>query len=585
MKKYVADFETATWLEDETYVWAWALCNIENVEEIKIGNTIESFLEEIEKENCKIWFHNLAFDGEFILCYLYKLGFKYINDPKEKEDKTFTTLVSDMGLFYSIEIYFKVENKRIKKVTIYDSLKIIPISVEDIPKAFGIPENKLYLDYDRIREEGYSLQDYELAYIRNDVIIVALALKQMFDKDLTKMTIGSNALGSFKKTMNKLKFERLFPSMDYNLFLDLKKSYKGGFTYLNPKYEEVDNGETINLDVNSLYPSVLRYEPMPYGEPIFYEGKYVEDNIYPLYIQRIVCSFEIKKDMIPTIQVKGKRFFLENEYLESSKGEVIALTLTSIDLKLFLDHYEVYDIDYVCGWKFKSMNGMFNEYIDYWIEEKNKATIEGNRGKRQIAKLLLNSLYGRFAINMKGREKIPIYYNERILYELGEEEDRKGLYIPVASFITAYARNKTIRTSQAIKTYSINKYGKDMYIYSDTDSIKTLLPLEELKQFCEIDPVKLGAWKYEGTATRSRFVRQKTYLEEFINEKTGEKEVQITCCGMPKSCYKYVEWEKFKKGFSCGGKLVHKHVKGGVKLVETNFTIKSDILKKNMKNF
>lgn len=585
MKKYVADFETATWLKDESYVWAWALCNIENVEEIKIGNTIESFLEEIEKENCKIWFHNLAFDGEFILCYLYKLGFKYINDPKEKEDKTFTTLVSDMGLFYSIEVYFKVGNKKDKKVTIYDSLKIIPISVEGIPKAFGIEENKLHLDYNRIREYGYILKDYEIRYIKNDVKIVALALKQMFDKDLTKMTIGSNALGSFKKTINTSKYERLFPSMDYNLFLDLKKSYKGGFTYLNPIYEEVDNGETINLDVNSLYPSVMRYESMPYGEPIFYEGKYVEDKIYPLYIQRIVCSFEIKKDMIPTIQVKGKRFFLENEYLESSKGEIIALTLTSIDLKLFLEHYNVYNIDYVCGWKFKSMNGMFNEYIDYWIEEKNKATIEGNRGKRQIAKLLLNSLYGRFAINMKGREKIPSYHNERIVYELGEEEDRKGLYIPIASFITAYARNKTIRTSQAIKTYSINKYGKDMYIYSDTDSIKTLLPLEELKQFCEIDPVKLGAWKYEGTATRSRFVRQKTYLEEFINEKTGEKEVQITCCGMPKSCYKFVEWEKFKKGFSCGGKLVHKHVKGGVKLVETNFTIKSDILKKNMKNF
>lgn len=28
MNKYVGDFETATWLEDETYVWAWAVCEI-----------------------------------------------------------------------------------------------------------------------------------------------------------------------------------------------------------------------------------------------------------------------------------------------------------------------------------------------------------------------------------------------------------------------------------------------------------------------------------------------------------------------------------------------------------------------------
>ncbi len=35
MKRYTADFETVTWLEDETYVWAWAVCNIENTDEMR----------------------------------------------------------------------------------------------------------------------------------------------------------------------------------------------------------------------------------------------------------------------------------------------------------------------------------------------------------------------------------------------------------------------------------------------------------------------------------------------------------------------------------------------------------------------
>ena len=575
MLKYSADFETATWLPNETYVWAWALCNIENVEDIKIGNTLESFMDEIEKENCTLWFHNLKFDGEFIIIYLLEHGFTKIEDKKDRRDKTFTTLISDMGLFYTLEIYFKVDekNRNTKKVTIYDSLKIIPLGVEAIPKAFGIPENKLHLDYNRVREEGYILKPYEERYIKNDVKIVALALKQMFDEDLTKMTIGSDALSSYKKTKGDLTFKRLFPSLNKELYDDLKHAYKGGFTYLNPKYIEVDNGETINLDVNSLYPSVMRYELMPYGEPIFYEGKYEEDNVYPLYIQRITCSFEIKKDRIPTIQIKGKRFFEENEYLESSKGEIIALTLTNIDLKLFLEQYNVHNLEYWCGWKFKGMYGIFDEYIDYHIEEKNKATLSGNKGKRQIHKLLLNSLYGKFATSMTAQEKIPYLENGILHYELGEVHEKEGLYIPIGAFITSYARNKTIRTSQAIKTYSIEKYGKDMYIYSDTDSIKTLLPLEELHEFCEIDDVKLGAWKYEGTAIRSKFVRQKTYLEEFIN-KDGEKETVITCAGMPKTSHKYVRWETFKRGFTCGGKLIFSHVKGGVKLIETNFTIK-----------
>lgn len=54
---------------------------------------------------------------------------------------------------------------------------------------------------------------------------------------------------------------------------------------------------------------------------------------------------------------------------------------------------------------------------------------------------------------------------------------------------------------------------------------------------------------------------------------------------MPKSCYDYVTWENFKTGFSCGGKLTYSHVKGGVKLIETEFTIKEEKLIKDIKKF
>ena len=93
----------------------------------------------------------------------------------------------------------------------------------------------------------------------------------------------------------------------------------------------------------------------------------------------ITCSFEIKKNKIPTIQIKNNKiFFRENEYLESSSGEIVCLVLTSVDLKLFLEHYNVYDIEYISGWKFKSTEILFKEYIDKWIQVKNNATIEGN---------------------------------------------------------------------------------------------------------------------------------------------------------------------------------------------------------------
>ena len=325
----------------------------------------------------------------------------------------------------------------------------------------------------------------------------------------------------------------------------------------------------------------MRYELMPVGNAIPFDGKYIEDEEYPLYVQIFSCSFKVKKNMIPTIQIKGG-YFMDNEYLESSDNEIVTLALSNIDLKLFLEHYDVFEMEYIRGYKFKGMYGLFNDYIDKWTEVKIKATKEGNKGMRTLAKLMLNSLYGRFAMSKEMQSKLPYYddIEELIKFNLSDIEICDGLYLPMGIFITSYARNKTIRTSQAIKTYSIEKYGKDLYCYSDTDSVHTLLPIEELTQFCDIDDVRLGAWKHESTFTKAKFVRQKCYLE-LIND-----EVKITCAGMPESCYKYVEWKKFLTGFTCPGKLIFKRVKGGVKLIETDFTIKDNLnLVKNLKRF
>lgn len=570
VKKFTGDFETSTWEEDSSRVWAFALCDIDN-EEIKIGTNIDDFIEILLKENNPVvYFHNLKFDGEFLINWAFRHNFKHVETKEDIDAMTFTTLISDLGQFYSIVFYFKKGNKKVKKITFYDSLKIIPFSVAEIAKAFNLEISKLEIDYNKPREIGYNLDEIEKEYIKNDVLIVAKALKVLFNEGLDKMTEGANALNDFKNILTKSKFNHYFPSLEYNVDKDLRKAYKGGFTYLSPEYKEKTIKNGVVLDVNSLYPSVMYEKLLPFGDPYFFEGKYKDDIVYPLYIQMITCSFELKKNKIPTIQIKNnKSFFRSNEYLTSSKNEIVCLTLTNIDLKLFLENYNVYELNYVCGWKFKGIHNIFKNYIDKWITRKNNATIEGNKGQRTLAKLMLNSLYGKFATSLDFQSKIPFLGDDEIVhYRLSEKQEKKGIYLPIGIFITSYAREKTIRTSQAIMDYSINKYGKNLYVYSDTDSIHCLLTIEELKQFCEIDDVKLGAWKHEGSFTKAKFVRQKCYLEEINGN------LEITCAGMPKTCYEFVKWNDFKTGFSCGGKLTFKHVIGGVKLVETEFTIK-----------
>lgn len=568
---FTADFETTTDPLD-CRVWACGICSIDETHSFKYGNSLDWFFE-FAKNNIgsTFYFHNLKFDGEFILCYLFEHGYKHVTDRKKLKTKTFTTLISDKGQFYSIEICFNKEEDKMEKITIYDSLKILPFSVETIAKAFNLPISKLEIDYDEKREIGHILTQQEIDYLRNDVEIISRALLTLFNQDLRQMTQGSNALYDYKKIVGKKNFSKWFPIPDYDF--DIRQSYKGGFTYCDPRRQEQDIGEGIVLDVNSLYPSVMYYQPLPYGEGIFFDGKYKPDKLYNLYVQMFTCQFELKENYIPTIQLKNNLSFIPTDYLSSSDDEEVTMCLTSVDLELFFEHYHVYNITWHSGWKFKSTTGLFKEYIDKWNAVKMESTLNGNKAMRTLAKLMLNALYGKFALNPNVQSKIPYYDNGIIKYTLGEKETRNPIYIPVGTFITAWARHKTITSAQ--KVY-------DRFLYADTDSLHLIGT--EIPKDLEVDPIKLGAWKHESTFTRARFVRQKTYIEETLCDNSfylpdidlyGSTKMNITCAGMPSRCYKHVTWENFITGSSFKGKLQFTHVQGGIVLKDIDFTIKS----------
>lgn len=623
--KYSADFETTT-DEQDCRVWAWGLCEIGNPKNFLYGNDINTLIEFCQERNYILYFHNLKFDGEFIISWLLNNEYRHIKDKKEKEDKTFTTLISDDGKFYSIEIYFKVGNKKMKYLTIYDSLKILNMPVLKIAKAFGLGEQaekikEEKIDYNKYREKGHILTDEEIEYLKNDVEVVSVALNQLFNEDLKKITQGSDALYDYKKIIGENNFTYYFPILPYEIDETLRQSYRGGFCYVNPTNQNKIIKNIMVLDVNSLYPSVMYQNLLPVGNPEFYIGEYKEDKFFPLYIQQIKCSFDLKKGYLPTLLAKNS-YMSSKQYLTTSDGEIMRITLTNIDLELFLKHYEVRDLDYIQGFKFRGKLHLFDKYIEKWSEVKIKSKKEGNLGMYQISKIMLNSLYGKFGSNPNVASKSP-YLNEEgiIKYLTGEQEQKDSIYIPMASFITAYARKKTIETSQKIKDYSLEKYKEDYYIYSDTDSIHAKsISIEELKNFLEIDSYKLGAWDMEhGKETNNevefgKYIRQKSYID-FINGV-----YKITCAGLSQSCIRYNKdktkvfykifeadeckyndnnpncdncehigkykgcfWKEFnindfKVGFTCGGKLTYKHVKGGIVLVETSFELKEKFL-------
>lgn len=584
MGSFVADFETTTNIED-CRVWAFAICEVGNKEDVIIGTTIDEFMEwNIKrKENDTVFFHNLKFDSQFIMNWLFKNGYEHTTEPEQKKSKTFNTLISDKGLFYQVEVIFEKKGKKVNKVIFQDSLKLIPLSVDSIAKSFKLPISKLKIDYDSHNNLpiGSPLTPEEEEYIKHDVQIVAHAIEYFYSQGLNKMTIGSCALSEYKKIIKKRNFDRYFPTPKYHD--DVKQSYRGGFTYLNPDYTEKDVGKGIVLDVNSLYPSVMYDNYLPFGTPIYFNGKYEHDPIYPIYTQMIRCQFELKEGKIPTIQIKYGYSFRANEYLTTSGDTEVVLCLNSVDLELFLEQYDVYNLEYISGWKFKATKGLFTDYIDKWSNNKIQAKKDGNHGLYLISKLFLNSLYGKFGTDTRVRSKIP-YLGEdnEIHYKDGKAELKNGVYIAMASFITSYARKKTITSAQRIMDNNKNGLSKAQFVYADTDSLHIVLNGEDETKFLndsnlDISDTKLGAWKFETKFNRAKFLRQKCYIEnstEDVLNPNPEYNLKITVAGMPTDCHKYVNFDNFNIGASYKGKKQPKIVPGGVVLSEIDFTIK-----------
>lgn len=557
MNDYVADFET-TLNEEDCHVWCFSITKISSADDCYVGNDIDEFFDYIKKlGNVTIYFHNLRFDGQFIIYYL--LAHKYTHTTERKLVKnTFTTLISGLGIFYSITVKF--ENGNI--IHFYDSLKKIPLKVKELPKAFGLEEAKGEIDYKKERPNGYIISKEEEEYVKNDTIIVAKSLEHQINEGLTKMTIGSDALNNLKSL---IPFSDYFPVLDNDIDDYIRKSYRGGWTYLNPKFANKDIGKMCVYDVNSLYPSRMRYCLLPYGMPIYFKDKYIKDEKYPLYIAHIRACFTLKENGLPCVQDKSLRFFSPTEYIREylNINEPLDLYLTSVDLKLFMDMYDIIYIDYIDGYKFQARYDMFNEYIDKWNNVKMEASKSGNKGLRTIAKLLLNNIYGKLATSTKTTRKIPYLKEDGIVgYKTEDDEIRKPVYTACASFITAHARDLTIRSATSCL---------DLFIYADTDSLH-IFDIGK-KPNIAIDDVKLGYFKLESTPVRGRFLRAKTYIEEIYDEKTKSYVLDVKCAGMNEDIKKLVTFDNFHYGFESNLKKHPKLVKGGVILEDIPFTI------------
>lgn len=563
---YAADFETTCSEYDRAYghsrVWLYDICSFIGLNHFT-GYSIEDFFKSCQALSpCYIYFHNLRFDGNFIISWLLKHDFKSVEcSTRHKLRKhEFTTMITDMGIFYTIEVCFEDEDR---PIIFRDSAKKIVGKVRDIAIDYGLPVTKGECDYTLYRDDDYKPTMDEIDYVRRDTEIIARVLVMEYDEGMTYITSASDSFNKYKESLGH-NFAYLFPQVSMEVDNFIRASYRGGVCQVNPKYKDKEVTIDNVYDVNSMYPHQMCSKVLPYGKPVYFKGRYKQDIQYPLYIQRIAVNFKLKEGMLPTI-LRNDVYGWGNDsaYLYDSDDFEIELTLTSIDLELMWKHYDIYSIRCIDGYMFHGSTSLFRNYIKPLYEEKCKS----KGAKKQLMKILINSLYGKFATNPKHVKKIP-YLDENgvVQYKTSDDErDGKPIYTAVSSFITAYARK------QLFKAIDDNM---GIFIYCDTDSVH----LNGKGVGIPVDDKLLGAWKIESDANpvvKAKYLGPKCYYQ-VLRDKTPDnpRGVNIKVAGAPDEIKAQMEYEDFHIGAKYSGKKIPMLVNGGVILMDMDFQIK-----------
>lgn len=549
---YVADFETSDLEhEDGVRVYAAAIAPITNPYDVQVFPNIEIFMKYVLTlpEKTKIYFHNLSFDGSFIVDYLFR-----------QQERPRVSIFARK--WYSIQY---------KKIEFRDSLKLLPgTSVKVMPKQFNLPIEKLddNYDYKRIRKVGEKLTDQELKYVKNDVTILGLTMQKLIEAgfNITYLTIGSFVYAMINRSMDKdtkRNHEDITPEDDKLL----RKAYYGGYTAVNSAFKGQVVTNITAIDYNSMYPSMMLYRPMPIGKPEMLSSsvdisKYLTDEYF------VIVEFEgtditLRPGRFPTLTRKG--FVAQYQsYFES-----FSASLVWSDFEWAKKNYTFGGLEVKGYIVFKATTGDFTEVIHELktLKEKSSETDEEGKyikaGVRTFAKLCLNSMYGKFAQSLVNEKRLIFLDDEEDhLKEIPDEDQElgKGKYLPVSIAVTAAARNALFSVYERI--------GYDRIIYSDTDSIYIKDYDNDISDL--IHDSDFGKWAIEREGFEGKFLHAKCYMVNY------GKYIDVKVAGLPKTAnISKLTFDTFTEGLTFEKvKLIPKYIHGGVRLNEVDFTIK-----------
>lgn len=607
---FVADFETCD--AEEIYkvdlktgmeiknqrVWLAGFKNLETMKSTyftNIGDFMDAVLARGSNQNSEYAFHNLKFDGSFIVPYLMNdLNYICVTDRKAQPGE-FNILVDDRNSWYSITI--QVTKRR--KVLLWDSLKLFPTALQYLPDIYSTPTRKIREDkefYERVRPVGYVPDSREMEYFENDLQVPAETINKHIELYglRFKKTQASQSFYNFEQSFKawKWRFNPLTTEQD----AAIRAAYWGGVAYVSTRKAGVDQYNIGVFDINSSYPDKAANFKLPYGEVLYEFGEGKHPDMSKFWVAEALVEFKLKENCLPCIpsrSISEGRPLETEKWMDDSEG-IVRMTFSAIDYITIQESYETFKIYRWCwsmhwAWKkHREVAKFVNTNNDIKVKYSKLAKQETDKQKkaefstmRNRAKIDNNSFYGKFGEEILKKGKTPYAEDDDIIWRVDREDETpitRRKFLPVAIAITAWGRQQLVKGWNVLGEHAI---------YCDTDSLHYLLEGQHkidtaaaAGQF-EVDEEKLGAWKHEGNFQRGRYLRAKCYMEEKANG-----EIEATVAGLPadpntgqfskkRSC---LTWENFHIGHHVpsnqSNRLRTVHTPTGNKLVPTHFQIR-----------
>ena len=444
-------------------------------------------------------------------------------------------------------------------ITFHDSLKLISGTLKNICRDFKLDTDDAKIEltehilnlgwgrdrngnpttdpdkYDSFESEGYYFEhvdpyeDQLNEYLRNDnrslyIIIEKLIelsglpihefLKCPTTASLAMKVFEYNYPDDYELATKGFKFKRYQEDEMKEAFA--REAYYGGRTEV---FQPIMK-DGYHYDVNSLYPHVMKQHKFPYGFSKVYEGDKAR-NIFKYWYNThngagfIECDVYVPESLhIPPLPKKhmNKLCFPVGRLRGVWAFEEMELAL-SVGCKID----KIYQVQY-----YDKTAYLFSDFVSYFEEIKN--TSDG--AKRTFAKLMQNSLYGKFGMQRLRKTILPAgmkdhceknefpyveYYNPLYPGEFIEAEipsNAKYIQPHIAAYVTAHAR---------ILLYKglIGQLEKGGVAYCDTDSVACEARMDDHM----IDDREYGKWALEGEIKQAYFIQPKMYYEEYQNGK------------------------------------------------------------------